>query len=644
MVQQEAPPVRFDVTLLTDYDVQLFTEGNHFRLYEKLGAHTMSADGVDGTYFAVWAPNAHQVSVIGDFNGWDNSAHLLSHKDGVGIWEGFIAGVEQGAVYKYHIASRHDGYAVAKADPVAFYNEMPAATGSVVWESKATWGDEAWMAERRERIALDAPIAIYEVHLASWMRVPEDNNRSLSYRELGPRLAEYVANMGFTHVEFLPVMEHPFFASWGYQTTGFFAPTCRYGTPDDFQYLVDYLHQRGIGVILDWVPSHFPNDEHGLTYFDGTHLYEHADPRLGYHPDWHSSIFNYGRNEVRSFLLSSALFWLERFHIDGLRVDAVGSMLYLNYSREGGDWLPNKYGSHENLDAIYFLQRFNEEVYRNYPDVQTFAEESTIWPLVSRPTYEGGLGFGFRWDMGWMHHTLEYMGENPLFRAANHDQITFRQLYAYSENFVLPLSHDEVVHLKGSLFEKMPGDDWQRFANLRAMFSFMFASPGKKLLFMGDEFGQGREWDHNSSLDWHLLTYPGHEGVRRCVQDLLWLYRQEPALYELDADPSGFEWVDQNDAVQSVISFIRKGHSTSDEILVVCNFTPEPRHLYRVGVPRDGLWREVLNSDADIYGGSSHGNGGSAFATPVPYQGRPYSLELTLPPLGALFFKRDGGD
>jgi 1,4-alpha-glucan branching enzyme len=635
----EAQPVRYDVTLLTGDDTYLFNEGSHYRLHQKLGAHPLSVDGVDGTYFAVWAPDARQVFVMGDFNGWDKTCHPLCSRGQSGIWDGFVPGVGKGALYKYHIVSRYRGYRVDKADPFAFYNEVPSNTSSIVWELDYTWGDQAWMQERHKHNSLDAPIAIYEVHLGSWMRVPEEGHRPLTYRELAPKLSEYVDRLGFTHVEFLPVMEHPFAGSWGYQTTGYFAPTSRYGTPQDFMYLIDCLHQHGIGVILDWVPSHFPADEHGIGFFDGTHLYEHSDPQKGLHPDWDSFIFNYGRNEVRSFLISSALFWLDKYHVDGLRVDAVASMLYLDYSRKEGEWIPNKYGGRENLEALSFLRRFNEEVYKNYPDVQTIAEESTAWPMVSRPNYVGGLGFGLKWDMGWMHDTLDYMTKNPVFRKYHHNGLTFRMLYAFTENFALPLSHDEVVHGKGSLLGKMPGDDWQKFANLRLLLGYMYAQPGKKLLFMGGEFGQWWEWNHDSSLDWHLLAFPPHSSIQRWVEDLNRLYRSESVLHELEFDPAGFEWVDCSDFERSVISFIRKGRSTGDIILVVCNFTPTPRFNYRVGAPRGGFWREVLNSDAQQYGGSGHGNLGAVEAAPIPYHGRPFSLNLTLPPLGAVFLK-----
>ncbi len=638
----EQPAVRHDVTLLTEDDVYLFNEGSHLHLYRRLGAHQITVDGVAGTYFAVWAPNAEEVAVMGEFNRWDRSSHKLRPRGSSGIWEGFIPGVGQGDLYKYHIKSWYYGYRAEKADPVGFRHEEPPRTASIVWDLAYTWGDDEWMRERERKNAADAPISIYEVHLGSWMRVPEDGHRPLTYRELAPRLAEYVLEMGFTHVELLPVMEHPFYGSWGYQVTGYFAPTGRYGSPQDFMYFIDYLHQHGVGVILDWVPSHFPTDAHGLAYFDGTHLYEHADPRKGFHPDWNSLIFNYGRNEVRSFLLSSAMFWLDVYHADGLRVDAVASMLYLDYSREPGEWIPNVYGGRENLEAISFLRRMNEEVYRAHPDTQTIAEESTAWPMVSRPTYVGGLGFGMKWDMGWMHDTLRYMSRDPIYRKFHHNDLTFRLLYAFHENFVLPLSHDEVVHGKGSLLGSMPGDLWQKFANLRALFGYMWAQAGKKLLFMGGEFGQWNEWNHEASLDWHLLEYDTHRGVQRWVADLNRLYRAETALHELDFQPAGFAWVDANDSESSVISLLRRGRSPGDVILVVANFTPIVRHGYRVGVPQGGFWRELLNSDAEIYGGSGVGNLGGKDADPVPCHGRPFSLDLGLPPLAVLFFKPEG--
>lgn len=632
-------PVLYDSTLLTEDDIYLFNQGNHFRLYEKLGAHLGEVKGTKGTFFAVWAPDAEEVSVIGDFNGWQRSTHLLRTRGGSGIWEGFLPGVGKGERYKYHVRSRYLGYQADKCDPFALYNEVPPKTASVVWDLDYHWGDGDWMAHRRGRNSLSAPMSIYEVHLGSWMRVPEEGNRPLTYVELAPRLAAHMGEMGFTHVEFMPVMEHPFYGSWGYQTTGYFAPTSRYGTPQDFMFLVDLLHQNGIGVILDWVPSHFPTDEHALGFFDGTHLYEHADVRKGLHPDWDSFIFNYGRNEVRSFLISSALFWLGVYHADGLRVDAVASMLYLDYGRKEGEWIPNEFGGRENLEAISFLRRLNEEIYRNYPDVQTIAEESTAWPMVSRPNYVGGLGFGLKWDMGWMHDTLEYMAKEPIHRKYHHRNLTFRMLYAFHENFLLPLSHDEVVYGKGSLLRKMPGDDWQKLANLRLLFGYMYAQPGKKLLFMGGEFGQWSEWYHEASLEWHLLDSPAHASLCRWVQDLNRLYRGEPALHELDFDGAGFEWVDCNDVEQSTISLIRKARSQGGPILVVCNFTPVPREDYKVGVPFGGYWVELLNSDAVEYGGSGWGNMGGAEAAQTPCHGRPFSLRLSLPPLAVSFFK-----
>lgn len=624
-------------------DLHLFNEGTHFRLFDKLGAHQIEANGEIGTHFSVWAPNAESVSVVGDFNGWDSRLHPLQPSGSSGIWAGVVPGVGKGTLYKYHIRSRHNGYRVDKPDPVSFFNEIPPKTASIVWDVNYDWQDRAWMEGRHTHNALEAPLSIYEVHLGSWRRVLAEGNRSLSYRELAVPLAEYVRDAGFTHVEFLPLMDHPFFGSWGYQTTGYFAPSGCYGTPQDLMFLIDVLHQHGIGVILDWVPSHFPTDEHGLGFFDGTHLYEHAHPHQGYHPDWSTFVFNYGRNEVRSFLISSALFWLEAYHADGLRVDAVASMLYLDYSRREGEWIPNQYGGRENLDAIGFLRRLNEEIYRRYPDVQSFAEESTAWPMVSRPTYMGGLGFGMKWDMGWMHDTLEYMQLDPIYRKFHHSNLTFRLLYAFHENFILPLSHDEVVYGKGSLLGKMPGDDWQQFANLRVLFGYMFAQPAKKLLFMGGEFGQRAEWAHDGELEWSLLQEAPHAGLRQWVADLNRAYGGEPALHERDLDPAGFEWIDCHDADGSVISLLRKGKSTDDLVVVVCNFTPVPRLNYRIGVPRGGRWREILNSDARIYGGSGWGNQGAVEAVPVPLHGRSHSLTLTLPALSALFLKSGDG-
>ncbi|MBI3872463.1 MAG: 1,4-alpha-glucan branching protein GlgB [candidate division Zixibacteria bacterium] len=628
------------VTLLSADDLYLFNEGTHERLYDKLGAHPIRSGTQPGTHFAVWAPDAEQVSVIGDFNGWDKSRHQLSPREQSGIWEGFVPDLGHGDIYKYHVRSRYHGHCIDKADPFAICGELPPRTASRVWNLGYLWQDDAWMAHRHQVNTLGAPISIYEMHLGSWRRVPEERNRWMSYRELAEPLCAYVKDLGFTHVEFLPVMEHPFAGSWGYQTTGYFAPTSRYGAPEDFMFLIDHLHQNGIGVILDWVPSHFPADDHGLGFFDGTHLYEHAWPEKGFHPDWKSYIFNYGRNEVRSFLLSSALFWFDKYHIDGLRVDAVASMLYLDYSRQEGEWIPNAYGGRENLEAIGFLRQLNEAVYRNFPDVQTFAEESTAWPSVSRPTYLGGLGFGLKWDMGWMHDTLVYITKDPVHRQYHHHDLTFRMVYAYMENFVLPLSHDEVTHGKGALLAKMPGaDDWQKFANLRLLLGYMYSQPGKKLLFMGSEFGQWQEWNHDDSLEWHLLQYAPHQGLQRWVADLNDLYRTDGALHQGDCDPAGFEWIDCNDAATSTLVFLRKETAAAPPILVAANFTPVPRIAYRVGVPAGGTWQEILNSDASIYGGGGMGNLGEVAAVPESAHGRPYSLALTLPPLAVVFFK-----
>ncbi|HBZ00722.1 MAG TPA: 1,4-alpha-glucan branching enzyme [candidate division Zixibacteria bacterium] len=629
--------------LLTDQDIYLFKEGNHFKLYEKLGSHLGELDGVSGTFFAVWAPNAARVSVVGDFNGWNPDSHILGVRwDSSGIWEGFIPGITNGALYKYHIISNKLGYTVQKADPFAFRSETPPKTASVVWDLRYSWQDSDWLSTRGVHNSLSSPISMYEVHAGSWRRTPEEDNRSLTYRELGDSLSEYMRDIGFTHVEFLPIMEHPFYGSWGYQTTGYFTPSSRFGSPQDFMYLVDALHKKNIGVILDWVPSHFPSDQHGLVYFDGTHLFEHADMRKGFHPDWNSYIFNYGRNEVRSFLISSAMFWMDKYHVDGIRVDAVASILYLDYSRKEGEWIPNEFGGRENLEAISFLKRLNEVIYGNYPDAITLAEESTAYPMVTRPTFAGGLGFGLKWNMGWMHDTLDYISKDPLYRKFHHGQLTFSIWYAFYENFVLSLSHDEVVYGKGSLLGKMPGDFWQKFANLRALFGYMFGHPGKKLLFMGDEFGQWNEWYHESSLDWHLLQYAPHKGLQEWVRELNYLYKNEKALYEIDFDRPGFEWIDFQDWESSVISFIRKGNSTSDIILVVSNFTPVQRNDYNLGVPRGGFWKEILNSDDERFGGASVNNAGGAEAKQISMQGRPFSLSLTLPGLSTIFLKSEG--
>ncbi|MEO8602809.1 MAG: 1,4-alpha-glucan branching protein GlgB [bacterium] len=603
---------------------------------ETLGAHPGQVERRDGTHFAVWAPNAHYVAVIGDFNGWNRGTHPLAQRAASGIWEGFVAGVRVGAVYKYHVASRLNGYRVDKADPVAFHAELPPRTGSVVSAPQHNWQDAAWVEAGPARQALDRPMSIYEVHLGLSERAPEDPSRMLTYGEIAPRLAADARDLGFTHVELLPVMEHPFYGSWGYQTTGYFAPTSRHGTPDEFMAFVDVLHQHEIGVILDWLPSHFPSDEHGLAYFDGTHLYEHADPRQGFRLDWNSLIFNYGRNEVRSFLLSSAVYWMERFHIDGLRVDAVASMLYLDYSRQPGEWIPNRYGGRENLEAIDFLRQLNTAVYEVAPGAQTIAEESTAWPMVSRPSYVGGLGFGLKWDMGWMNDILAYLSHDPIHRRFHHTALTFRMMYAYNENFVLPLSHDEMVHMKGSLLAKMAGDAWQQFANLRLLFAHQWTQPGKKLLFMGGEFGQGREWNHDRSLDWHQVELEPHRGVQHWVRDLNRRYVEDPCLHERDHQWSGFEWVDCNDSDESIVSYLRFGAAHDRALLVALNFTPVVRHFYALGTPWGGTWHEVLNSDAPQYGGSGQGNLGAVEAKAVPHQGRPFSVRVTLPPLAAV--------
>jgi 1,4-alpha-glucan branching enzyme len=624
---------------ITPQDLYLFNEGSHVRLYEKLGAHPMTVDGVEGFQFAVWAPNAEAVSVVGDFNGWNPQAHRMATHDAAGIWSLFVPGVKSGVCYKYRVTARHTHATVDKTDPFAFTTEIAPKSAAVTWDMDYRWNDDAWMARRKATFGHSAPVSIYEVHLGSWMREAVPPYLSHSYRTVANLLADYVQKLGFTHVEFLPLTEHPFYGSWGYQATGFFAATSRYGTPQDLMYLIDTLHQRGVGVILDWVPSHFATDEFALGTFDGTHLYEHADPRQGYHPDWGSYIFNYDRHEVRSFLMSSALFWLDKYHVDGIRVDAVASMLYLDYSRKDGEWVPNQHGGKENVGAIEFLKRFNHEVYTHYPDVQTVAEESTSWPMVSRPAYLGGLGFGYKWDMGWMHDSLKYLSRDPVVRKYHQNDLTFRQIYANSENYVLPLSHDEVVHGKGSLFAKMAGDEWQKFANLRLLLAYQYGMTGKKLLFMGDELGQRTEWRHDGQIPWASLDNPLHRGVQQLVCDLNKLYRAIPALHELDCEPGGFEWIDCHDADNSLISFVRLPRSGPERVVGVFNFTPVPRPSYRVGVPGPGIWTEVLNTDAGLYGGGNVGNGGRLHAEFESCHGRPYSLSVTLPPLAAVFFR-----
>jgi 1,4-alpha-glucan branching enzyme len=624
-------------SLLTASDLHWFNEGTHTQIYQKWGAHPARDGSREGTYFAVWAPNARSVSVIGEFNDWTAGASRLRPRESSGVFEGFVPGAQRGMLYKYHIESSATYYAVNKADPVGFWHEVPPGTASRIWDLDFDWADAEWLRDRGPALALDAPVSIYEVHLGSWQRVPEEGARSLTYREAAPKLIDYVRDLGYTHVEFLPLTEHPFYGSWGYEPTGLFAPTARYGSPQDLMALVDALHRAGIGVIFDWVPSHFPGDEHGLAYFDGTHLYEHSDPRQGFHPDWNTYLYNYGRNEVRSFLTSSATFWLDRYHADGLRCDGVASMLYLDYSRRPGEWVPNPQGGRENLDAIAFLRWVNEVAYRTYPGIQTVAEESTAWPMVSRPTYVGGLGFGYKWDMGWMHDTLRYFAEDPVHRRYHQDELTFRMIYAFNENFILPLSHDEVVYGKHSLLNRMPGDPWQKFANLRLLYAYMFAMPGKKLLFMGADVAQWREWAHDESLDWHLLQYPPHQGIQQWVRRLNRLYRATPALFEVDFEGPGFEWIDTSDRDQSVLSLVRKGRRATDLLVAVFNFTPVPRNRYRVGFPQAGRWTVLANSDDREFGGSGAGSTGDRDSEPIPQHGRNQSVELDLPPLGALF-------
>ncbi|MBI3668765.1 MAG: 1,4-alpha-glucan branching protein GlgB [Acidobacteria bacterium] len=630
--------------LLTDFDLHLIGEGTHYQKYEKLGAHVREVAGIRGVHFGVWAPNARRVSVVGDFNRWDGRLHPMRNRGPSGIWELFLPGLNEGVIYKFDILSNASGRVTLKADPYAFSAELRPKSGSVVANiDRYTWGDEAWMAAREQRNWLSAPISIYEVHLGAWQREWEEGNRWLTYRELADRLVPYVKQMGYTHIELLPVMEYPFDGSWGYQTIGYFAATSRYGTPTDLMYFIDRCHEEGIGVFLDWTPAHFPRDGHGLAQFDGTHLYEHSDPRQGEHPDWGTLVFNYGRNEVQNFLLSNALFWLDKYHMDGLRVDAVASMLYLDYSRNEGEWIPNEFGGRENLAAIAFLKRLNELVYWRHPGALTIAEESTAWPAVSRPTYVGGLGFSLKWNMGWMNDTLEYMTRNPIYRKYHHNRLTFSMLYAFTENFVLPLSHDEVVHGKSSLLNKMPGDLWQQFANLRLLYGYFYGHPGKKLLFMGGEFGQRAEWNHETSLEWHLLEFESHRGLQHLVADLNRLYASEPALHEVDFDWHGFEWQDCNDADASVLSFVRRAKNPEDFVVIVANFTPVVRENYRVSVPRLGFYRELMNTDAAIYGGSNAGNAGGVMAEAVPWLGHPHSLNLRLPPLAVLFLKPERG-
>ena len=626
-------------SLFTDFDINLFKAGKHYRLYEKLGAHLIEKDGINGVYFAVWAPSAASVSVVGDFNYWTGGEHLLQVRwDSSGIWEGFIPNIGHGAIYKYKIASSIDGVITEKADPFSFYCEKPPHTASVVWDLENKWNDESWMLNRKKHNDLDKPYSVYEVHLGSWKR-GDDGKTFLTYLDFAKDLVSHVKEMGFTHVEFMPVMEYPYDPSWGYQLTGYFAPTSRFGTPQEFMHLIERLHQNDIGVILDWVPSHFPDDAHGLGFFDGSNLYEHPDRRKGYHPDWKSLVFNYGRSEVRSFLISNALFWLHYYHVDGLRVDAVASMLYLDYSRNDGEWEPNIFGGNQNLDTISFLKEFNEAVYLNYEGVQTIAEESTSFPMVSKPTDMGGLGFGMKWMMGWMHDTLNYFKKDTVYRKYHQNELTFSMTYAFTENFMLPLSHDEVVHGKKSIFGRMPGDEWQKFANLRLLYGYMFTHPGTKLLFMGCEFGQSAEWNFEQSLDWHLLQYPYHSGIKKLITDLNGLYKSEPALYEKQFSSEGFEWINYSYHQNAVFSFIRKGNLEKDNLIIICNFTEVVREDYRIGIPKRGILTELFNSDAKIYGGSDVLDSKKVPIDTFPYDGRDYSAALLLGPLSVKVFK-----
>ena len=634
----------YNLDNFSDYDTYLFKNGNHFKLYEKLGAHPMILNGIEGTCFAVWAPNAKNVSLVGDFNYWDKNANPMGARwDNSGIWETFIPQVKKGSLYKFHITSKLRKPEIEKCDPFAFFCELPPETASIVWDLGYRWNDEKWIKNRHKNNNLNCPLSIYEVHLGSWKRIAEENNRSLNYREIAESLSDYIKKMGFTHVELMPLMEHPFYGSWGYQVTGYFSPTSRYGNPQDFMFLVDCLHQNGIGVILDWVPSHFPDDPHGLARFDGSFLYEYQDPKKGFHPDWKSLVFNYNRNEVKEFLISNALFWLEKYHMDGLRVDAVASMLYLDYSRKTGEWIPNRFGGRENLEAIDFIKQLNETVYREFPDVQTIAEESTAWPAVTKPVHDGGLGFGMKWNMGWMHDTLNYFSRNTIYRKFHQNELTFTFEYAFTENFILPLSHDEIVYEKKSLLEKMPGDRLQKFANLRLLLAYMYGFPGKKLLFMGDELGQLKEWNHEESIRWELLGDDMHRGLQKLVIELNKLYTIEGALYNSDFANECFEWVDFGDNKQSVLSFIRKVKTKENQntIVVACNFTPTPRYNYRIGVPYPGIWKEIFNSDAKEYGGSGHGNLGKVNAKKKESHSRPFSISITLPPLSVVFFKKN---
>ena len=626
-------------SLFSEFDVSLFQAGKHYRLYEKFGSHIITLDGEKGTYFAVWAPSAKAVSVIGDFNFWLEGKHQLNVRwDGSGIWEGFIPGVDKGAVYKYKIQSSNNDVSTEKADPFARRCEHPPKTASEVWEDDYKWQDKKWMKNRKKNNALDAPFSVYEVHLGSWKKQIEEN-RFLSYKELAHELVDYVDEMNFTHVEFMPIMEYPYDPSWGYQLVGYFAPTSRFGYPDEFKYLIDKFHEKGIGVLLDWVPSHFPSDDHGLGYFDGSHLYEHPDRRKGYHQDWKSLIFNYGRNEIKAFLISNAIFWLDQFHADGLRVDAVASMLFLDYSREDGQWEPNKYGGNEYLEAIDFIKEMNAAVYEAFPDVQTIAEESTSFPKVSRPIYDGGLGFGMKWMMGWMHDTLDYFAKEPIYRKHHQNDLTFSLNYAFTENFMLPLSHDEVVYGKKAIVDKMPGDEWQKFGNLRLLYSLMYTHPGTKLLFQGGEFGQTSEWNFQTSLDWHLLEHNVHKGAQGLVKDLNKLYRKEPALHEKQFSHEGFEWIDHGDHQNSVMSYIRKGNKEKDNVIIVLNLTPIPREKYRIGLPKSGSLKEVFNSDANKYNGTGNYTNKKLDSNNEEWNGREDSIELNLPPLAMIAFK-----